>query len=241
MVTEGVDGAGLRPAEEKMKAHQSLSEVPIFSCLNDEELERLDQIAVKKTFPKNTVLLSEGDATDSLYVILSGKIKTIIMDENGKEIILSISGPGDYFGEMAVIDGEPRSATIMTREPTELLIFSRSQLKVIFASHPDIVFNLMKGVTRRLREANKKIESLAFMDVYGRVARLLVQYAAPQDDKMVIEEALTHQEIANMVGSSREMVSRILKELVLGDFISIDKKIITLNKGNNNLTPEPVN
>ena len=207
-----------------------LKPIPVFSCLDDTELTHLMEVALRKTYPKNTVILSEGDVTDSLYVIVEGKVKTVITDENGKEIILSIFGPGDYFGEMALIDGKPRSATIVTRESSQLMIFSRKDLRNIFSSNPDIVFNLLKGLVERLRESNKKIESLAFMDVYGRVARFLTHSARPEGDDLVVAEALTHQEIANMVGSSREMVSRILKELIRGEFISVSSKIITIRK-----------
>jgi CRP/FNR family transcriptional regulator, cyclic AMP receptor protein len=207
-----------------------LRPIPVFSCLDEKELEHLMDAAIRKTYAKNTVILSEGDITDSLYVIVTGKVKTVITDENGKEIILSIFGPGDYFGEMALIDGKPRSATIVTREPSQLMIFSRNDLRKIFATNPDIVFNLLKGLVQRLRESNKKIESLAFMDVYGRVTRFLIHYARPQGDDLVVAEAMTHQEIANMVGSSREMVSRILKELIRGAYISVANKVITIHK-----------
>ncbi len=206
-----------------------LKNIPLFSCLNDSELTAIENVAVKKTFPKNTILFSEGDKTDSLYVICDGKVKVTINDDEGKEIILSMLGTGEYFGEMALLDDEPRSASIITKETTQLLIISKNDFMDIFSSNP-IAFNLLKGLTTRLREANKKIESLALLDVYGRIARVLNQLAKSQEEKMVIEEKLTHQEIANMIGSSREMVSLILKELSNGGYITVDKKLITINK-----------
>lgn len=206
-----------------------LKNIPLFSSLNDQELDALSKVAVKKTFPKNTILFSEGDRSDSLYVICSGKIKVTINDREGNEVILAMLGPGEYFGEMALLDSGPRSACAITKEPTQLLIFSKNDFMDIFSSNP-IAFNLLKGLIKRLREANKKIEGLALLDVYGRVARLLIQLAKPQNQKMVIEDKLTHQEIANMVGSSREMVSIILKELSSGGYITIDKKLITINR-----------
>ena len=206
-----------------------LKNIPLFSSLNDQELDALSKVAVKKTFPKNTILFSEGDRSDSLYVICSGKIKVTINDREGNEVILAMLGPGEYFGEMALLDSEPRSACAITKESTQLLIFSKNDFMDIFSSNP-IAFNLLKGLIKRLREANKKIESLALLDVYGRVARLLIQLAKPQNQKMVIEDKLTHQEIANMVGSSREMVSIILKELSNGGYITVDKKQITINR-----------
>lgn len=162
-------------------------------------------------------------------MICEGRVKVTIDDDEGKEIILSMFGPGEYFGEMALLDDEPRSAGVTTKEATQLLIISKKDFMDIFSSNT-IAFNLLKDLVKRLREANKKIESLALLDVYGRVARVLNQFAKPQDEKMVIEEKLTHQEIANMIGSSREMVSLILKELSNGEYITIDKKQITINK-----------
>jgi CRP/FNR family transcriptional regulator, cyclic AMP receptor protein len=213
-----------------LKQTEILKNIPIFSTLSDDELSALAAAAVRKTYFKNTVLINEGDETDSLYLICSGKVKAVINDEHGKEVILSIFGPGEYFGEIAFIDGERRSATIITREPTEVLIISSGVFRNILLSNPDISLKLLVGAVKRLREANKQIESLALMDVYGRVARLLVHYARPKGDKMFIEEKLTHQEIANMTGSSREMVSRIFKDLIVGEYITIENRRITINK-----------
>jgi CRP/FNR family cyclic AMP-dependent transcriptional regulator len=213
-----------------VKRPDILRDIPLFSCLDDDSLDGLSKVAVKKTFPSHTILLTEGDKTDSLYVICSGKVKVEISDEHGKEVILTMLGPGEYFGEMALLDGKPRSASVVTREPTEILIISRNDFRNILISNPDAVFNLLRGLLKRLREANEKIESLALMDVYGRVAKLFVQLAKPKGPKLVIGEKLTHQEIANMIGSSREMVSRILKELVTGGYITVERKVITINR-----------
>jgi CRP/FNR family transcriptional regulator, cyclic AMP receptor protein len=206
-----------------------LEDIPLFSDLSEAERTNLEKVGVRKKYPKNTIIFSEGDTTDQLYVIINGKIKLTINDNDGKEIILSMLGPGEYFGEMALLDNEPRSACAMTKEPTELLLFSKNDFLQIFSSNP-IASRLLQGVIKRLREANKKIESLALLDVYGRIARLLTQLGRPEGEKLIIEERLTHQEIANMVGSSREMVSIILKELSTGGYVSIDNKMITVNK-----------
>ncbi|MFN2367211.1 MAG: Crp/Fnr family transcriptional regulator [Desulfurivibrionaceae bacterium] len=205
----------------------------IFSGISDPDLEKIKQAAVKKVYPKNTIILSEGDLTDSLYIVAGGKVKVTIIDEHGKEIILSILGPGDYFGEMTALEaGSARSACVVTREKSEVLILSKKEFRKIISANPDIVFSLLKDSIERLREANKKIESLALMDVYGRVARLFLQMARLDKNtgKQVIGERLTHQDIANMVGSSREMVSRVMKELCRGDYVSVNHKIIEINK-----------
>lgn len=214
-----------------MKPADIIKKNSLFNCLNENELAAFADVSIIKNFPKNTILFSEGDHTDSIYIVCTGKVKVTIIDQQGKEIILSLLGPGEYFGEMAaLVDGETRSACVMTREASQLLILSKDVFKNILSTHSDVVFKLLKESLDRLKEANKKIESLALMDVYGRVARLLTQLAITKDDSLIIEEKLTHQEIANMVGSSREMVSRVIKELVNGGYLSITKKIIKIKR-----------
>lgn len=207
-----------------------LKDISLFSGIDEESLSYLEMVAVKKTFPKNTILFTKGDETDSLYIIKSGKTKTIIIDEDGKEIILSTQGAGDYFGEMSLIDKEPRSATIMTKTPTQMVIVHRDDFLKVFNANPDMVYDLFKVLLKRLRKATDKVEGLAFKDVYGRIANLLTQLATARDDKWVIEDKLTHREIAHMVGASREMVSKILKELTNGGYISTVKKQITIHR-----------
>ncbi len=207
-----------------------LKEIPLFSCLKDEEIEALRKVAIIKNVRKNTILFSEGDESEFFYVILDGKVHVGINDEEGKEIIFSILGKGEYFGEMALTDGEPRSAFVITKEPTRLFIISKKDFNELLLTNPDIMLNFLKGVQKRLRQASKKIESLALMDVYGRVARLLIQLAGSAEPGVTVAEKLTHQEIANMVGASREMVSRVLKELTNDGYISIIKKKITIHK-----------
>jgi len=213
-----------------MNITQMIDSIPLFSAIGDEGRRRLAEVARRKVFPKNTVIMSEGDETDSLYIICEGKVKVTIIDEHGKEIILSILEEGDYFGEMtALVDGEARSASVVTRDQCLLLQLSRDDFRRIVSLYPDIVFSLLHVSMKRLRKANRKIESLALMDVYGRVARLFTELAQPEDDHRVIKEKLTHQEIANMVGSSREMISRVMKELTSGGYITSEHKQITIN------------
>jgi CRP/FNR family transcriptional regulator, cyclic AMP receptor protein len=207
-----------------------LKDIPLFSSIDDNSLKYLEKVAVKKSFPQNTILFSKGDETDSLYIIISGMVKTVILDEDGKEMILSTQKADEYFGEMSLIDKEPRSATIMTKEPTQMLIIHRNDFLKVFNSNPDMVYDLFKVLLKRLRNATDKVESLAFKDVYGRIAGLLTQLAKPRGDQWVIDEKLTHSEIANRIGSSREMVSKILKELSTGGYISTDKKRITIHR-----------
>jgi len=207
-----------------------LREIPLFSRLDDKALGNLEKAAIKRAYPKNTILISKGDKSDQLFVVLKGKLKVAITDASGKEIIMSFLGAGDYFGEMAMIDGESRSATIRTTQASEVLTISRDDFHRTLLSSPDLMFELLKVLARKVRIATDKLESLAFEDVYGRLVKLLIQLARPHEDVWIVEDRLTHQEIANMIGSSREMVTRILKALTSGGYISVDRKRITIKR-----------
>ncbi len=208
-----------------------IQNIPLFSGLSNTELEEIIGITAKRSFPKNNVIINEGDETDSLYLIITGKVKIVLSDEDGKEITISILEPNDYFGELALIDDEPRSARVVTMEKCQFCVINQSDFNNVLDNNPSLVRNLLKGLSKRLREANKNIESLALMDVYGRVARTLLQFAKPEDDgTKVIREKLTQKDIASMVGASREMVSRIFKDLTTGGYISVESGIITINE-----------
>jgi len=207
-----------------------LEQIPLFSCLDNDSLDYIKNTAIKKTYPKNTILFSKGDDSDALYLIRKGKVRAVIMDEDGREMTLNIHGPGEYIGEVALLDGRPRSATIITKEPTQLLVIYRKDFMHVVSTNTEVMKNVLNLILERFRLATEKIESLAFQDVYGRVANCLLQVSEEIDGVRIVTEKLTHQEISNMVGSSREMVSKILKELSDGGYISIDKKMITINK-----------
>jgi CRP/FNR family cyclic AMP-dependent transcriptional regulator len=157
-------------------------------------------------------------------------VKVLIDDEQGKEIVLSVMGPGEYFGEMAAIDGVPRSATVVTQEPAELLMVRRNDFRNILSTNPAMVFNLLKVLLGRLRKADHKIETLAFMNVHGRVVDLLMRFAEPQGQKWFVKDKLTHQEIANMIGCSREMVSRVVKEMLNDGTLSMESNRIVIHR-----------
>jgi CRP/FNR family cyclic AMP-dependent transcriptional regulator len=209
---------------------EMLKEIPLFSSLDDKTLRHLEDVAVRRSYPKNTILISEGDQSDKLYAILSGKIKVVIIDPEGKEIVVNLLGPGDCFGEIAMIDGETRSATIITTEPTQVLTICKADFTPILTSNPDLMYNLLKVLARKVRVATSMVESLAFEDVYARLVRLLINLARPKGELFFVEEKLTHQEIANMIGSSREVVSRMLKALSTGGYIAIDQKQISIKR-----------
>jgi CRP/FNR family cyclic AMP-dependent transcriptional regulator len=188
----------------------SLRKIPIFSRLDDQGLAALERIATTKTYSKNTIVLSEGDTTDSLYVVLKGKAYAVSSNEDGKQIILNVFRPNDYFGEMSFIDGKSRCANIITRKTTQLMIVPGRGFRQIIANSQETMFLMMKDLLQKVRRATRQIEQLAFNDVYSRVARFLTEYS---NSEGIIGERITHQEIAYMVGASREMVSRIMKEL----------------------------
>jgi len=212
---------------ETMRA--TIGHVPLFSGLGQDEIDLLLRAGVKKSFPKNTLLMSEGSRGESLYVVQQGKVKVFLCDPDGKEVILSILGPGDFIGEMALIDDEPRSAGVMTMEAVEFFIISKADFRNCLAKDPELAANLVKGLCQRLRAADRHIESLALMDVYGRVARTLLQLAEHADGRLVINQRLTHKDIGNMVGASREMVSRIFRDLVNAGYIRVEDRRIIVN------------
>lgn len=190
----------------------------------------VSELAVTRSFPKNTLIICEGEQSDSLYLILSGKVKVFLSDEEGKEVTLNMQGSGEYFGELAILDEAPRSASVMTVDETKLAILSKVAFDKCMEEHPGIALVVMRGLARRLRELTENVRSLALMDVYGRVARLLLEMAEESDDKKVISQRLTQRDIASMVGASREMVSRILRDLSIGGYITVENKIITINE-----------
>ncbi len=207
-----------------------LNKISLFSELSNSDLEAVTKLAVTRNFPKNTIILCEGDESDSLYVILSGKVKVYLSDDEGKEVTLNVQGEDEYFGELALLDSAPRSASVVTLEKTQLAVISKSSFEQCMEKNPGISLKVSRGLARRLRELSENVRSLALMDVYGRVAHTLLDMSEEQDGKMIIPQKLTQREIASMVGASREMVSRILRDLSIGGYITIEKKIITINE-----------
>lgn len=221
-----------RPQQDGIEAKMlaMLRNVPIFDNLSDEDLEAVKKCAVTRNFPKNSVIINEGDSSDSLYVIASGRVTVYLSDENGKEVILNSQGEGEYFGELALVDDSKRSASVVTAEKSSFLVISKVDFKKVLSSHPELAFNLIRGLTHRVRHLTDNVRSLALLDVYGRVAKTLLSLATENGDSLVIDMKLTQQDIANRVGASREMVAKILKDLSIGGYITIEHKRITINE-----------
>jgi CRP/FNR family transcriptional regulator, cyclic AMP receptor protein len=205
-----------------------LKTVPLFASFQEEQLRVLTTMVTRKSAPRSTTIMAGGDPTDSLYIVLSGRLKVMMSDSEGKEVILAILGPGEFFGEMGLIDDEPRSATVISIEPCELLSIAKRDFKKYMAENFDMTMAVMRGLVRRLREADRKIGSLALLDVYGRVARLLLDMAENVDGEKVVTKRLPKQDIAKMIGASREMVSRVMKDLQTGGYIEMRGSTIVL-------------
>jgi CRP/FNR family transcriptional regulator, cyclic AMP receptor protein len=185
--------------------------------------------AVVKTFSKNAIVIQEGDNSDHLYIILSGRVKVFLSDDTGKEVLLSVQGPGEYFGEMVLDDG-PRSASVMITEPIRLAMVSHEQFRAYLLLHPDVAMDLILSLIRRVWILTRAVGNLAMLDVYGRVARLLLDLAVEEDGMLVVGEKLTQQDMANRVGASREMVNRILRDLKSGGYIRQEFDRIVISK-----------
>ncbi len=208
----------------------NIKNISLFEGLPDEELQAISDLAVTRQYPRNTLIICEGDHSDSLYIVLSGKVKVYLNDEEGKEVTLNIQGEGEYFGELAMLDDAPRSASVITLEETRLAVVAKSAFDECLENNPRIALTVIRGLARRLRELTENVRSLALMDVYGRVAHTLLDLAEEKDGKLVVTQRLTQRDIASMVGASREMVSRILRDLTTGGYITSKNKIITINE-----------
>ena len=205
-----------------------LKNVPMFASFPDESLRLLASVVTRKSTPRSTMVMAAGDLTDSLYIVISGRLKVMMSDADGKEVILSILGSGEFFGEMGLIDDSPRSASVVAIEPCELLCVNKRDFNRCLADNFEMAMAVMRGLVKRLREADRKIGSLALLDVYGRVARLLFDMAEDVNGQKVVTKRLPKQDIAKMIGASREMVSRVMKDLQRGGFIEMRGATIVL-------------
>src|SRR5207249_439447 len=176
-----------------------LKAVPLFASVPEEQLRMLTVVVTRKSVSRSTTIMAGGDATDSLYIVLSGRLKVMMSDSEGKEVILAILGPGEFFGEMGLIDDSPRSASVVAMESCELLSVTKRDFKKCLAENFEMSMAVMRGLVRRLREADRKIGSLALLDVYGRVARLLLDMSETVNGEKVVTKRLPKQDIAKMI------------------------------------------
>ncbi len=208
-----------------------LKKIPTFTEVPEPALTILAECAKKKSFGKNCLIISEGDAAGPLFIILSGKVRVYLDSESGKSVTLSIQRSGSYFGELSLLDDKPRSASIVTVEPTICAVIPKKAFVAWLVNNPeDAALGVMRGLTRRIRSLTDNVRGLALSDVYTRLSKALHHLAVVQNDELVIVEKISHQELANQVGSSREMVSKIMKDLTLGGYLSLQGKVIHILK-----------
>ncbi len=207
-----------------------LRNVPLFSALPEQQLALLTSVVSRKSFPRGATIIAKDDITESLYVVISGRLKVMMSDEEGREVILAILGPNEFFGEMGLLDDSPRSASVVALEACEMLSLSKRDFKKCLAENFEMTMTVMRGLVKRLREADQKIGSLALMDVYGRVAHLLLEMAETVNGQKVVTRKLAKQDIAKMIGASREMVSRVMKGLQAGGYIEVRPGSIFLHE-----------
>ncbi|MDI3509612.1 MAG: Crp/Fnr family transcriptional regulator [Pseudomonadota bacterium] len=194
--------------------------VPLFSTLTQAQAESVSEAVVKRRYKRGEEIVEQGKKSNFLAIVLTGRARVITQDSRGREVILATMNPGDYVGEMSLIDNQPHSATVRAEVQTDVLILGRAEFARCLPENTSMAYAVMKGLVQRLRQADRKIESLALMDVYGRVARALLEFAQPdKDGQLVIRERVSRQDVAKMIGASREMVSRVMKDLEDRGFI----------------------
>lgn len=219
------DRAGSQPGVAEML----LRSVPLFSMLTPEQRAILIPAARRLTCRKGETIIHAGAPTQSLFVIISGRVDVSVTNSEGKQVILAILRPGDYFGEMSLIDDEPRSADVVARGACELLILDRAEFMQCLEGNFELTMDITRRLVRRLRDADNRISNLALLDVYGRVAQLLLREAELVDGVKMLPGTLRRVDIARMIGASREMVTRVLKDLQLRGCIELRGTTIVLH------------
>lgn len=200
-----------------------------FLNLDESALKEMIPQGIVRTYPKGSIIIHAGDISDSLYVILTGRVKVFISDDDGKEFILSTISPGDYFGEVA-LDGGPRTASIMTLEACRLFVIPKTEVKELIRHQPDFAHDLIGRLISKIRNLAGSVHNLALMSVYCRLLKFIDEQAIQREDGRLATERLTQQEIAARVGASREMVSRIITDLTNCGYITVENKRIIVHK-----------
>jgi len=210
-----------------MNTADFLLTVPLFKSLGTTEVANFAQLAREKSYPRGSVILFEDDPGDSLFVVREGRVKVVLVAEDGREVILGILGIGEHFGELSLIDDQPRSAHVVAMEDSTLLVLRREDFRRRVEQNPAVAWALLIELSRRLRRADEKIGSLVLLDVPGRIARVILDAAAELGGDF-IDRPLTHQTIAHVIGASRETVSRAMREFVEAGWISTERRRIRI-------------
>jgi CRP-like cAMP-binding protein len=210
-----------------MNTADFLLTVPLFKSLGTAEVANFATLAREKSYPRGSVILFEDDPGDSLFVVREGRVKVVLVAEDGREVILGILGIGEHFGELSLIDDQPRSAHVVAMEDSTLLVLRREDFRRRVEQNPAVAWALLMELSRRLRRADEKIGSLVLLDVPGRIARVILDAAAERGGDF-IDRPLTHQTIAHVIGASRETVSRAMREFVEAGWISTEQRRIRI-------------
>ena len=208
-----------------------LATVPLFKSLDAAERERFAALVREKSYPRGSVILFEDDPGDALFVVRSGRVKVVLLAEDGREVILGLLGVGEHFGELSLIDDQPRSAHVIAMEQSSILVLRREDFRRRVESSPVVAWALLQELSHRLRRADDKIGTLVLLDVPGRIARMLLE-AAEDCGNDLIDKPLTHQTIAQVIGASRETVSRALREFQDKGWVTTERRRLrVVNKG----------
>ena len=207
-----------------------LAGVPFFSGLAEDDLEQIAEHATPESFRRGALIISDGDPADALYVVINGRVKVFLGSDDGKEVVLTILGPGESFGEIALLDEEPRSASVAAMEKTTVLVIRRDRFLELLRENSDLSWAMIRSLSHLVRRLTGSVQSLALNDVYRRIVEILEQRGVFEGEVRVINERLTHQLLADMVGASREMVSRIMSDLVKGGYLTVSRDQIRINR-----------
>jgi CRP-like cAMP-binding protein len=208
----------------RSEALESLRSIPLFSKVRDEDLEALAQVVIERRFPKNSTIVEEGLPGDYMYVIREGRVKVTKSSVDGREKILDFFDAGNFFGDMSLFDQEPRSASVKTLEPCRLLALSRRDVLGVLRRSPDLALSVIQVLIHRLRETDEQASSMTFQRVKARTQGLFERIAQEQEDGRHLTPALTHQQIADMIGTSRETVTRVVKQLKQDEWLDQEGK-----------------
>ena len=221
------DAQGATGPRPGMQIVDFLSTVPLLSRIDRAELQKFAEVTREKQYPKGSVILFEDDPGDSLFIVREGRVKVVLVGEDGREVILGVLGVGDHFGELSLIDDQPRSAHVIAMEDSSLLVLRREDFRRRVEANVSVAWALLNELSRRLRRADNKIGGLVLLDVPGRIARLLLDLAEEAGADR-LEKPLTHQTIAQMIGASRETVSRAMREFQDAGWLAVERRCIVL-------------
>jgi CRP/FNR family cyclic AMP-dependent transcriptional regulator len=204
-----------------------LRKVPLFATMREGDILAFAELVRERSFPKGSVIVFEDDPGDALYLVARGQVKVVLIGEDGREVILSVLGEGNFFGEMSLIDEKPRSATVIAMVDSVVLVLRREDFQARLRTSPEIAIALLRELSRRLRRADEKIGSLVLLDVNGRLADLILRLAEEEGGDRITKK-LTHNVLAQMIGSSRETVSRTMRDFIERDLVQVSRKEITI-------------